>query len=304
MTIPYLYHPRQIHNPNSTSKSPLKPLIIHECLKDDLNFEHFAPALIQPIQARDLYPVHSHTYINALFACETADGFGNKNADHMRAIRMTAGNFMLAADIAINPAFAQSHPGAVLSLTSGFHHASHEHASGFCTLNALNAAAYHLHQRYGAKTLIVDGDWHYGDGCADIIDKANQDGYLAYFQHHTPDLAAYSAALIAAIDNFEPDVIFYQAGADAWIDDPLGGGLTMQELFDRDLITLTACLGIVDAQGDSNGIPIVVNLAGGYAKCYENTIRIHMNTVEAMKQVFLKSEPKPDFTVTVSSGIM
>jgi acetoin utilization deacetylase AcuC-like enzyme len=311
-TIPYLYHPRQIHNPNSASKSPLKPRIIHERIQSAQtedqphHLTHFAPALIAPVQARDLYPVHDRNYIDALFSNPPtiADGFGNKSPENMRAIRMTAGNFMLAADIAINPAYADAHPGVVLSLTSGFHHASHAHAAGFCTINALNAAAYRLHRIHQAKTLIVDGDWHYGDGCVNILHQALQGHYLTYLQSNgdhplredVTDLTAYTNDLHAAIKAFEPDVIFYQAGADAWIDDPLGGGLTMRELYERDLITLHAA--------QNHDIPVVVNLAGGYADCYENTIRIHMNTIEAMKAVFLDVDAHPDFTVTVKSGII
>jgi tRNA threonylcarbamoyladenosine modification (KEOPS) complex Cgi121 subunit len=40
-------------------------------------------------------------------------------------------------------------------------------------------------------------------------------------------------------------------------------------------------------------IPLVVNLAGGYARQYEDTLQIHMNTGEALKQVFLGVESKP-----------
>ena len=72
----------------------------------------------------------------------------------------------------------------------------------------------------------------------------------------------------------------YQAGADAWAGDPLNcGGLTIGELYQRDIITLHVAKQLE--------IPIVVNLAGGYAENYEDTLRIHQNTGEALKEVFL-----------------
>jgi hypothetical protein len=44
-----------------------------------------------------------------------------------------------------------------------------------------------------------------------------------------------------------------------------------------------------------HGIPVVCNLAGGYAENYNNTLRIHRNTGEAMKEVYLDIPGKPDF---------
>jgi len=52
--------------------------------------------------------------------------------------------------------------------------------------------------------------------------------------------------------------LLYQAGADAHIDDPLGGWLTTAQMRQRDALVFEAALGY--------GIPVVWNLAGGYQR--------------------------------------
>ena len=91
------------------------------------------------------------------------------------------------------------------------------------------------------------------------------------------------------IEQFNPGIILYQAGADNWVGDPLGGNLTMQQLYQRDIITLSIAKEL--------NIPIVVNLAGGYADDYDHTLAIHMNTGEAIKHIYLGVPVNPLFPV-------
>jgi len=53
----------------------------------------------------------------------------------------------------------------------------------------------------------------------------------------------------------------------------------MSELYQRDITVFSVA--------KQAGIPVVVNLAGGYADDYEHTLQIHMNTGEALKEVYL-----------------
>lgn len=92
------------------------------------------------------------------------------------------------------------------------------------------------------------------------------------------DLDAYREQLESVIRRDRPNLMLYQAGADNWICDPLGGCLTMAEMYQRDIITL--------GLAKRHGLKVVVNLAGGYAENYEDTLRIHMNTGEAIKEVY------------------
>ncbi|HEX6881156.1 MAG TPA: histone deacetylase [Terriglobales bacterium] len=102
-----------------------------------------------------------------------------------------------------------------------------------------------------------------------LPDGTTDDEYLAWLEK----------ALVSAIEQFEPDLIVYVAGADPYREDQLGGlGLTLEGLLRRD--------EMVFGFARKNSIPIMATLAGGYAIKLEDTIRIHANTVVAAKQIF------------------
>ena len=70
-----------------------------------------------------------------------------------------------------------------------------------------------------------------------------------------------------------PDCVFYLAGADPFEDDQLGGlRLTKDGLRQRDRRVIR---GVRDA-----GVPLVIALAGGYARRVEDTVAIHVATIE------------------------
>ena len=286
--IPVFFNEAQLHDPCSYSKSPLKPGLLASRIATDEAFE-LKSSLIGPVTPERLMQTHEKRYIDGLMEGTIADGFGNKSKKDFKAIRTTVGNFLIAAEWAVagrregNPETDIIHPGVVWSLTSGFHHANPGHAEGFCTVEALTLAAYELWKYRKLRTLIVDMDFHRGDGCEEMISMHQMEGYCDYMQsdhtHVHPDLAKFRAELERRIAIFNPDAIFYQAGADMWIGDPLGGSLTMLELYQRDLIVFHLA--------KLHGIPVVCNLAGGYAENYEHTLQIHMNTGEAMKEVYL-----------------
>jgi acetoin utilization deacetylase AcuC-like enzyme len=88
-------------------------------------------------------------------------------------------------------------------------------------------------------------------------------------------LLALGRALPRVLDE-RPQLIFYLAGADPFQDDQLGGlRLTRHGLRRRDRMVLQAAR---DA-----GVPVVVVLAGGYARSLEDTVAIHVATVEEAK---------------------
>jgi acetoin utilization deacetylase AcuC-like enzyme len=70
-----------------------------------------------------------------------------------------------------------------------------------------------------------------------------------------------------------PECVFYLAGADPYADDQLGGlRLTKDGLRARDRM-------VIDAVGAA-GVPLVITLAGGYARRVEDTVAIHVATIE------------------------
>jgi acetoin utilization deacetylase AcuC-like enzyme len=67
--------------------------------------------------------------------------------------------------------------------------------------------------------------------------------------------------------------VFYVAGADPYEDDQLGGlRLTKDGLRRRDRT-------VIDAARAAN-VPLVITLAGGYARRIEDTVAIHVATIE------------------------
>jgi len=70
-----------------------------------------------------------------------------------------------------------------------------------------------------------------------------------------------------------PDLAFYLAGADPFREDQLGGlSLTRGGLRRRDAFVLKSLRAA--------GCPVAVTLAGGYALHVEDTVSIHVATVE------------------------
>jgi acetoin utilization deacetylase AcuC-like enzyme len=70
-----------------------------------------------------------------------------------------------------------------------------------------------------------------------------------------------------------PQCVFYLAGADPYEDDQLGGlRLTRDGLRRRDRLVV--------ASAKHSGAPLVIVLAGGYARHVEDTVGIHAATVE------------------------
>jgi acetoin utilization deacetylase AcuC-like enzyme len=70
-----------------------------------------------------------------------------------------------------------------------------------------------------------------------------------------------------------PECVFYLAGADPYEGDQLGGlKLTKAGLRQRDRLVIEAVR--------ANAVPLVVTLAGGYAREIEDTVAIHAATIE------------------------
>jgi acetoin utilization deacetylase AcuC-like enzyme len=102
-----------------------------------------------------------------------------------------------------------------------------------------------------------------------LPDRTSDADYLAWLDN----------ALTSGLRQFEPDLICYLAGADPYAEDQLGGlSLTIEGLKQRDEMVFRVA--------KTNGVPVMVVYAGGYARRVEDTVTIHCNTVVAAKEVF------------------
>ena len=178
----------------------------------------------------------------------------------------------------------------VLHPVSGAHHARYESGSGFCTFNFLVGGALEMSRQGLRRVAIIDLDAHPGDGTYRL--SRGHDG-LALFDiaggswvdivntaaieyHVARDAGQYEAALQRLepfLDQARPELVMYQAGMDPYERDPVGGidGVDEEFLRRRDAHVVGAVR--------SRGIPLVVNLAGGYTDTAE---RLHLMTIREM----------------------
>jgi acetoin utilization deacetylase AcuC-like enzyme len=213
----------------------------------------------------------------------------------VEACWLAAGGSILAGQAALRDGFG-------CNLGGGFHHAYPGHGEGFCAIHDVAVAIRRL-QHDGAirKAIVVDTDVHQGNGTAAIFanDESvftlsihQENNYPAYKPPSDVDLEMadrveddeYLAALIpavqAALDEFQPEILFYVGGADPFCEDQLGGlMLTKKGLMTRDRRVFEEAL--------RRRIPVATTLAGGYARRVEDTIRIHVNTIVAAREVAL-----------------
>lgn len=207
------------------------------------------------------------------------------------ASRLCAGGSILTGELALDT-------GLSVHLGGGFHHAFPDHGEGFCLINDV-AVAIRALQHGGRldRAAVVDLDVHHGNGTAAIF---AQDARTATFSMHERwnypavkppsdlDLCLESGiedreylALLAEhvrpfLEGCDPELVFYLAGADPYLEDQLGGlGLTIAGLAERDAVVLGS---IREA-----GAAAAVVLAGGYARHTDDTVTIHCGTVRAAR---------------------
>lgn len=269
--IPIFYTPHQTAANNlSRSPSAQKPALVMEAWKRTGLPLH----IIEPRRATttDLCRAHDPAYVRDVLAGRVANGFGSTDAAVTSTLPWTSGSMISAAEWAV------THGESTFSPTSGFHHAGWDYGAAYCTFNGLMVAALSLHARGLARRVaILDLDQHFGDGTRDIVRGLSIDWVSHYTFGAEPAtrdtakrwLRALPAIVRHTVDGC--DVVLYQAGADPHIDDPLGGGLTSEQLARRDRIVFEEC--------QLAGVPVVTNLAGGYQKPVERVVALHAATL-------------------------
>jgi len=166
----------------------------------------------------------------------------------------------------------------VFNLGGGYHHAKRDRGEGFCPVNDVAVAVRRVQQaKPGIRILIVDLDYHQGNGTATIF--ADDDTVFTYSIHHEtwdvvnsrtnmdielPDdtgdedyLDTLNRSLPPVLAEFQPDLVIYIAGTDVHRDDPLGTfAITDAGVLDRDLT--------VWRMVKERGLPLAVVAGGGY----------------------------------------
>jgi acetoin utilization deacetylase AcuC-like enzyme len=213
----------------------------------------------------------------------------------VEGFRLMAGGTMLAARIACGHQTDGSgrRSDVVCHLGGGLHHAFPGHGEGFCPFNDVAVAIRSLMAGGLERAAVVDLDVHHGNGTAFIFEADPRVFTFSMHQQHNypmwkpagsldiglpdgagdlPFLTQLRAALPRVLAS-GPQCVFYLAGADPYEDDQLGGlRLTKEGLRERDRLVVEA---VVSAR-----VPLVITLAGGYARHIEDTVGIHVATVQ------------------------
>jgi len=252
----------------------------------------------QPASEEDVLLVHSARYVKKLKT-------GKLSPSEMLALELpySAEFFDLAllyVGGTITAAQKALEEGLAVHIGGGFHHAYTGHGEGFCVLNDVAVAVAKLKNDGDIqKAMVVDCDVHQGNGTASIFSKADDvftysihqmDLYPADKPESSLDVGLWSGDgdekyltslhdhIPRIYEEFQPDLIFYLAGADPYEKDQLGGlRISKEGLLERGRIVI--------GEARRLKIPIVVLLAGGYAFDVEDTVQIHLNTIKTAQRM-------------------
>jgi acetoin utilization deacetylase AcuC-like enzyme len=184
--------------------------------------------------------------------------------------------------------------GIAVNLAGGTHHAFADRGRGFCLLNDVAITLRRLQQRDpGLGVLVIDTDAHQGDGTNFLLrsdskvftydihvgknyptskEPASLDVALGRWVNGEDYLQALRATLPKVLEEFDPDFLFWIAGADPHWDDRFGQmQLSDEHLASRDHFIL-GCQNALE-------IPMAVLYGGGYNRQPGKTGQLHAATV-------------------------
>jgi acetoin utilization deacetylase AcuC-like enzyme len=241
-----------------------------------------------PATEAELLLVHTPEYLAQIRRPEVLAKLLLLDPEHPWGARLLE-PFLYAAGGTIAAAQAAARErGIAVNLGGGFHHAQADKAEGFCAIADV-AIAIRVLRRRGVvgRVLIVDLDCHHGNGNAEIfaVDESvftlsihgnnwcwvtkrnNRDVTLPAHTGDDAYLAAVRTHVPATVREFAPDLAFYVAGSDPFVEDALGDfDVSESGMLERDRI-VTETLR-------EQGVPMVVTTAGGYGP---SSWRIHFN---------------------------
>ena len=256
--------------------------------------------IIEPAPAplEDVLLVHTEDYVSRLCS-------GNLTPKEIRRLGLpwseslvqrsfyAVGGTLAATSTALSEGYSSN-------LAGGTHHAFSDRGEGFCVLNDVAIAIRSLRMRkLIRRAAIVDCDVHQGNGTATIFagdsdvftfSMHGANNYPLFKAQSTVDIelpdgtsdAIYLETLarnLPSVFAWDPEIVFYLAGADPYQRDKLGRlALSIDGLRERDTFVLRECY--------EREVPIVTVMSGGYGKDINHTIEIHCNTIRMVKEIF------------------
>jgi len=244
--------------------------------------EVFVP---EEVSQEDILRVHTPQFLTSLHDSKTVARYleapivallPSQSLDGviLTPFRYATGGTVLAARLA-------RQYGIAINLGGGYHHAKPDGGEGFCVYADMPIAIRVLQSEKAVdKVLVVDLDVHQGNGTAvcfrgskkvftfsmhedDIypIPKARSDLDVP-LPAGTDDqqfLAILGRYLPGLLEDFQPELVFLQAGCDTLAEDPLAHlAMTQEGIVQRDALVIDECV--------RREIPVVMVLGGGYSK--------------------------------------
>lgn len=276
MMLKIFYNPNQSATQNdSYSPSATKPAKVIDFFKElKLPIEIFD---FQPLTNEEISIAHDPAYVAGVMNLQINNGFSNKRSEVRDTLPYTTGSFVAAA------LYAFKYREPTYSPTSGFHHARYARANAYCTFEGLCIATAILVQQGARKVGILDCDMHEPQ-TMEILQLLGMECSVRHYAFGDAMINSSTAeqwlgSLPNTVRLFKDcDVILYQAGADPFVFDSLGGVLTKEQLYRRDKIVFDTAKKI--------GVPVCWNNAGGYSEPFQHVLDIHANTAIAACEVY------------------
>lgn len=280
MPLPVVYHENYVCPLPEGHRFPMpKFRLLYEILMKDEVISESSVSRPEIIPAEKIHLAHSPYYITS-FVKGTLErqeirrtGLPWSEQLVTRTLTALSGS-VLSAEIALKK-------GICCNVAGGTHHAHYDFGSGFCIVNDLAVAPLCLlHDGRVSRVLIIDLDVHQGDGTARILDGHDR---IFTFSLHCKENFPFQKAkssldielpegtgdedymkviyevIPGLLEDYKPDFVFYDAGVDPYMHDPLGRlNLSLEGLYQRDLFVLKEIT--------SRGIPVSCVIGGGYSK--------------------------------------
>lgn len=255
-----------------------------------------------PASVEQLQRVHGHDYIQAIHNYAPESGIVALDPDTsmcpatLSAALHAAGALVLATDKVLAGEIER----AFCAVRPPGHHATPNAAMGFCFFNNVAVGAAHALVAHGLQRVaILDFDVHHGNGTQDIFSNDQRVLFCSTHQHpHYPftgvpidkehiintPLAdgagsrefrqAVETVWLPALDRFKPELIYFSAGFDAHIEDPL----SMLNFVDEDYPWVTQQI-VQWAKQHCSG-RVISTLEGGYAlQALGRSVALHVRAL-------------------------
>ncbi|MEO1237298.1 MAG: histone deacetylase [Planctomycetota bacterium] len=276
--LPLVFHPDYVTPLPEGHRFPMPKFGV---LRDLLIEEGVATAgqFHGPVRATrgQLLRVHSPEYVEAFVS-------GRLGRDEVRRIGLPWSEGLVNRTITavggtIRTVELALEHGLACNTAGGTHHAHRGFGSGFCIFNDLAvAAAEALFRGWVSQVLVVDLDVHQGDGTAAIFaDEPRVFTLSVHCEKNFPSrkvpsdldvglppevgdgeyLKVIEDTLPGVLEEVEPDLVLYDAGADVHVGDRLGKlALTDAGVYERDRYVIERCR--------EQGVAVAGVIGGGY----------------------------------------